>query len=224
MPTKIFKNPVEVGNRLEELGIPPGPLLEAAEAMVSARADCTPNDPPGARGWSSWKLGTRRVREELLTEDGWEKDETDQISSILNKALGIRIVVSNTDDATGIEHNERIPQNRSKKGAATDRVVQVNQGSFFHILEDSLKVVHLKSAPKKAIPIVTWYLCVYNEGEEFRAELSSPVGLDGGFFTDFVERIILIGPDGGDGAPVRRRFGEGDSGGTDFDIPVTRKK
>jgi hypothetical protein len=225
MPLKILNDLVEVGNRLEELGVPKAKLIEVIEAMVSARADCTPNDPPGSRGWSSYRMGTRRLREEFLIEVGWEKDDTDQIASIVNKKLGIRIVVANTDDATGIEDTERFPQNRSKKGAATDRVVQGNQLSFMDALDESLKViVAFKSVGETARPIITWYVCVYNEGDEVRAEFSCPVGLDGGFFTNFVERIFIIGPDGGDGAPVRRRPGGDGGDGSEFDIPVTRKK
>src|SRR5439155_19589619 len=100
---------------------------------------------------------------------------------------------------------------RTKNVAATDRVVQANQFSFMDVLDASLKVVSLKATGEATRPIITWYVCVYNEGDEFRGEFSCPVALDGGFFTNFVERIFIIGPDGGDGggAPVRRRVGEG---------------
>jgi hypothetical protein len=186
MPVKILKDLVEVGNRLEELGVSKTKLIDVIEAMVSARADCTPNDPPGSRGWSSYRMGTRRLREEFLTEDGWEKDDTDQIASIVNKKIGLRIVVANTDDATGIEDGERFPQNRSKKGAATDRIVQSNQLSFMDALDESLTVIALRSSEQIRRPIITWYVCVYNEGDEVRAEFSCPVDVEGGFL-----RILL---------------------------------
>jgi hypothetical protein len=169
-------------------------------------------------------MGTRRLREEFLTEKGWEKDDTDQIASIVNKTVGLRIIVANTDDVTGIEDAGRFPQNRSKKGAATDRIVQCNQLSFMDKLDESLKVIALRSVGKTAHSIITWYLCVYNEGDEVRAEFSCPVGLDGGLFTDFDERIVIVGPDGGDSAPIRRRSGSDSEDGSEFDVPVTRKK
>jgi hypothetical protein len=224
MPVKIFKNLIEVNNRLEQLGLNREKLLEVVEAMLAARADCTPNDPPGSRGWSSWRMGTRRMREEFLVEDGWERDETDQISSIVNKKLGVRIVVANTDNATGIDHDGCIPQNSSKKGIATDRAVHVNQLSFMEKLDESVNIVALKSLPNASRPIITLYLCVYDNGDEFRAELSCPAGLDGGFFTDFRERVFLNSSDDSDGNPVRRRAGGDDDGGSEFNIPVTRKK
>jgi hypothetical protein len=222
MPTKILKDQIEVGNRLETLNFTREELLEVADAMIGAKAECTDNDPPGARGWLSYRWGTRRLREVKLTQEDWEKDDTDQIASILNKKLSIRVAVSNTDDGTGIDDPDRYPQNRSKKGGATDRAVHVNQLSFMEALDASVKVVALRAEDRPSGPVITWYLCVYSEGDVFRAELSCPVGIDGGFFTGFVERIFLIGADDDSGEPLRRRTDDGPDH-SEFDIPVTRK-
>jgi hypothetical protein len=70
--------------------------------------------------------------------------------------------------------------------------------------------------------LVSWFLLVYVDGDDFRAELSCPVEIEGGFFTDFSERIVLTGPNGGGG--VKKRSDEPDDGDPmEFDIPVTRK-
>jgi hypothetical protein len=223
MAAQVWKKPVDVGNRLDKVfKLKKEQLLEVVEAMVRAKADCTPNDPPGSFGWSAYKMGTRRLREITLSEPGWEKDDTDQIPSVVNKELGVRIAVANTDDATGLELERRIPQNRAQKGAATDRVVHANQLSFVAALDESLKVVSFKKAAAPPKGIVTWYLCTYCEGEEFRAEISAPKRVDDGYFDDFYERIILTGEDGGDGGEIARRHG-GNDGGPEFEIPVTRK-
>jgi hypothetical protein len=224
MPAKVWKKPIDVGNRLEKLfGLKKEQLVEIVEAMVRAKADWTPNDPPGSRGWSAYKMGTRRLREVTLTEKGWEKDDTDQIPGVINKVRGVRLVVANTDDVTGMEEDGRNPQNRSKKGAATDRVVHANQLSFMKALDESLNVVPLKKAPNSPDRIITWYLCTYCEGEEFRAELSCPNVLEDGYFADFYERIFLTDDDGSDGGEAVRRSDDGDDS-SGFEIPVTRKK
>jgi hypothetical protein len=224
MPAQVWKKPIDVGNRLEKLfRLTRDQLLEVVEAMVRAKADCTPNDPPGSRGWSAYKMGTRRLREITLVEKGYEKDDADQIPGVINKSLGIRLVVANTDDATGIEQDGRIPQNRSRKGAATDQVVQANQLSFMKALDESLRVVPLKKAGEvSAGQIITWYICTYGEGDEFRAEISCPKVIEDGYFADFYERIFLTQDDGGGGEVVRRSGDDGD--GPDFEITVTRKK
>ncbi|HQZ13564.1 MAG TPA: glycosyltransferase, partial [Devosia sp.] len=131
-----LKSLIEVGNRLDRLGTSRDVLLEVINAVVAARAECTENDPAGSRGWRGWQMGTRRNRELHGQIDGWEKDDTDQIASVVNRGLGIKIIVCNTDEGTCVEG--LTPQNRSKKGAATERVVDRNQYTFF----DKLDVPH----------------------------------------------------------------------------------
>ena len=216
----IFRKPIEVENRLEaRFGFTREELLDIIGVMVGARRDCTDNDPAGSIGWASYRAGTRRARE-VLRSRGYIKDATDQIEASINKARGIKIVVANTDAATGLEDFN--PQNNSKKGAATDRVVSSNQCSFLRELEESLPVVPLKSKAARKDDTLTWYLCLYQDKDEVRAELSLPTEVENGFFADFVERIILIGDEGFDGTTVKRH-GSDDEGASEFDIPVSRK-
>ncbi len=215
MNLKLLTNPIEVGNRLDELGLTREDLLEVVESMVAARNSCTENDPPSAPGFKSWSDGTRRLRE-IGAPLGWERNNDDYVCSIYHDKRGIKIAVCNTDDGTGIEMGQ--PQNRSKKGAATDRIICSNQSLFTNVLEDSKNVVQLPSGSS----VVYWYLCVYCEGDVVRAELSCPSECDGGFFKSFMERIILIGGGEDDGGlRVRRDTPDGDAG---FEINVTRKQ
>ena len=39
----------------------------------------------------------------------------------------------------------------------------------------------------------SWYLCVYDDGNDVR-ELSSPIGFKSGYFIKFSERIFILGP------------------------------
>lgn len=220
MPAIIRVNPIEVSNRLAQIGFTLEEMLEVVGAMVSGRNGCTENDPLGAPGWTAYKDGTRRLRE-IARSKGWDKDDSDQFPWILNRELGLRIGVCNSDDATGCE--DRTPQNRNKKGAAADKSVEGNQqGSLLDYLEPP-KIIPISLAKKQPGIIVSWYVCVFSEGDEHRAELSCPVEIEGGFFADFVERIILIGPGEG-GAKVERHGGNRGADGGEFDIPVIRKK
>jgi hypothetical protein len=118
-------NPVEVSNRLEELGWTAEELLEVAEAMVAARFSCTDNDPASAPGWMSWKDGTRRMRE-IGTLKGLLKAEVGQIPCVVDTVRKLKFSVSNTDDGTAIEG--RVPQNQSRKGPGTERAVARHAG------------------------------------------------------------------------------------------------
>lgn len=217
----IFRaNPIEVDNRLEQLGWSRAELLEVVGAMVSARNSCTDNDPVSAPGWMSWKEGSRRLREIGLPK-GLAKSDADQIPWVVDLGRGLRIAVSNTDEGTGQPHPQ-MPHNCSQKGPATNRVVGGNQLNLFAQLDASnAKVVPLTMAGPQPGIIASWYLCVFGGGEEARAELSCPVAAEGGYFTDFVERIVLLGPDDGGNPFLRREDDEG--GGEEFDIPVSRK-
>lgn len=223
MQTQIVAKPLEVENELEKIALSAGQVLEIVHAMAGARADTTENDPPGAAGWSAWRMGIRRSREVTIHDKrfpDWERDETGQVSSVVNRKVGVRLLVSNTDDGTGIVSQDRFPQNRSKKGAATDGIVQGNQG-VFEFMEEASNVVAFPKASDGDQEIVSWYLCVYSFGDELRAELSCPVGIEGGFFTKFSKRIIILGGDGTGIDPVKSKKPDGEV--VEFDIPVARK-
>jgi hypothetical protein len=223
MPAIVVTKPHEVANELERIGLSSEQVLEIVHAMAGAKADATENDPPGAAGWSAWRMGIRRSREVTVHDvrfPDWERDETGQVSSVVNRKIGVRLLVSNTDDGTGIDADDRFPQNRSKKGAATDRIVQCNQGAF-EFMEQASNVVAFPKAADDAQGVTSWYVCVYADGEELRAELSCPVGIEGGFFTGFSKRIIILGGDGTGIDPIKRNKPDGEI--VEFDIPVSRK-
>jgi hypothetical protein len=223
MPTLVFSTPAQVDGRLSEFGITREQLVEIIQAMVAAKAECTENDPPSAPGWSSWRHGTRRARE-VFRSDGWLKDDTDQLPTIVKPSIGMRIAVANTDDGTGITSAGIYPQNRSRKGAATDRAIDLNQHTLFGDAgEDDGVVVKFKPRDTHTDAITTFYLCVFNEGDEVRAEFSCPILVENGFFMGFSERIILFGP--GEWPPkIKTSKHDDDTGdGSDYDIPVRRK-
>ena len=223
MPVVIVSQAVKVANELERIGLSGEQALEIVHAMAGAKADATENDPPGAAGWSSWRMGVRRAREVTIHDKrfpDWERDETGQVSSVINRAIGVRLLVANTDDGTGIDAEDRFPQNRSKKGAATDRIVQTNQ-SVFEFMEQASNVVAFPKAADAAQGITSWCVCVYADGGELRAEVSCPTGIEGGFFNGFSKRIIILGGDGTGIDPVRHKKPDGEV--VEFDIPVARK-
>jgi hypothetical protein len=216
----IRKSPIEVKNRLAELGWTREQLIEVVDAMVSARNDTTENDPSSAPGWMAWKDGTRRLREIALPM-GWQRDETNNVPSVINPEKGLKIAVCNTDDGTGVEG--RPPQNRTKKGPATDRMIS-EQGWLF-LPSEAPKIIPFEGSRQSSGSLATFYLCVFHEGEEVRAELSCPVDAQAGYITDFSERILLISSgDNYRGVKFVPDKGDDSGDGGEFEIPVSRKK
>lgn len=221
MPARLIFNPIEVLNRLNDFDFSTEELLEVVGAMVAARNSCTENHPASAPGWYSWSEGGRRLREIGLMKADWFRDETNGVPAIINRKFGIKIAVCNTDDGTCRNEKDRVPQNRTKKGPATDRIAEENRQMILPGLEVAVSNVVPISAPRDAAGITVYYLCVYHEGDDVRAELSCPSETEGGYFSDFVERIFLIGgEDDDDGGVSRKNDVPGDD---EFDIPVIRK-
>lgn len=227
MKVVIFKNLVEVSNKLAERGTSRELMMAVLDAMVAAKNECTDNDPAGSRGWRAWQMGTRRNREVHVGISDWQKDDTDQISSIVSKKLGLRIVICNTDDGTCMDAGE--PQNCSKKGVGNEKAIDGNQISLFPDAElpaarktSGDNIVVLKAARTSVGPVTTLYFCAHIQGDEVRAELSCPVSFEGGFFGKFVERIYIVGGDTPQDGSAKQAPSRDD--GSEYDIPVKLKK
>ncbi|HJU15369.1 MAG TPA: hypothetical protein VJ770_02765 [Stellaceae bacterium] len=204
----------DVDRRLGELDLSREELIEVIRACVAAHGGCTDNDPPSAKGWEAWRWGVRRLRE-IYRPAGFDKDETGGLSTTVNRARRYRIAVVNTDDATGLP-GDRIPQNRNKKGPASEQATTINQ----QLLPGYDWPRRTPDGQEPVSDLPTWHLCVYIEGDEVRAELSLLVEFKSGFFTECSERIILIGQDDW------QKLDFGDSSGDlgpEFDVDVRRK-
>jgi hypothetical protein len=213
-------NPIEVRNRLEELGVTKDQMMEVVAAAVGGRNNCTNFDPRSAPGWSSWREGNRRLRE-ILVPLGWEMDEAEGIPSVIHRPTKTQITMCNTDAGTGLKDYH--PQQTSKKGSATEEKVSKNQLALGGILDNSLNQKVVRLSPKTIGFITCWYLCVYCEEDEVRAELSCPVECVDGYFRSFSERIFLI-DDSGDGGGAKVRNQEPGGGDAGFEITVLRKQ
>jgi hypothetical protein len=181
----------DVARRLADFGMTREQLLEVIRACASGAGNVTENDPPGTHGWETYRFGVRRLREELRP-DGWEPDNTDGLATITNAQLKMRIAVANTNDATGILDRTRFPQNRNKKGPTAERAAETNQALLPGV--DWPAVTKLRGDVIDIDDLVTWYLCIYVNGDDVRAELSLLDKVEDGWFTDWKERIIILKP------------------------------
>jgi hypothetical protein len=207
----------DVGRRLSDFDLKREILIEIVKACVAARGDCTDNDPPAAPGWMSWSRGTRRARE-LLRPQKWEKDDANSFSTVVNHDRRIRIAISNTDSGTGTLCG--MPRNSSRKGAASEGAIDQNGTlPLFPHLPVSMAPAKPQAVEMANGEYATWYLCVYVGDEDIRAELSLPIDMEGGFFRDFRERIIILGPDDW----KQMELAGSDDLGPDIEVNVVRK-
>lgn len=184
----IVAEPLLVAQRIrEKFGWVLADFYEVIDAMVAARNSCTENDVPAARGTRAYLDGTRRLREMGRKHDGWELNEEGGLCGIMNEARGIKLLVCNTDEDTGLPGG--LPQNRNRKGAATSTAISGQQLLLSEILREADYGEHSG--------LKIWYLFVYSDGHDtVRAELACPMGTQSGYFEDFAERIIIQGQEG----------------------------
>lgn len=204
MTEKTRVDEADVNLRLRELGASRQGLLQAVKAAVVGYDGCTDNDPPGARGYETYRCGTRDLRA-ALSADGFERDDKGNLASAVNKKTGVRIVVLNTDDATG--DLTRTPANRRGKGVLHERAIEGTTG-WFEGME-----------PEDQENFDIWYLCVFVSGEKVTAELSRPDAIVGGFIVAWKERIILVRP----GEWDRLDFGSLEDDAPEIEVSVQRK-
>lgn len=211
----VRANEWDVASRLAQLDLTKSQLIEIVKACVAGHAGCTDNDPPNAKGYESWRWGVRRARE-LLRQEGWEKDDSGNFSTIVNHKRKIRIAIMNSDDGAGLV--DRIPQNRAKKGPNSEKVATTN-GQLLLIGSNDWPVPTL-SEQTNFDEYSTWHLCVHINGDVVRAELSLLNNFSCGYFTDYLEKIIVLGSGDWDKLDF---VGDSDDYGPELDIEIARK-
>lgn len=165
-------------DRLESLGLTQAGLIDVVQGAVSARNSATPFHPKNAPGLLSWIDGSYHLRR-VFVPMGWEPCDRDNVSSITHPELGLKVIYQNAERAGDIRFE---PIAKSMKGAGSARVVASGQPDFFPEL-----IAEQERSPQEA-----WYLFVFANGLDVRAELSRPMTIKSGQFEGFHERIILL--------------------------------
>lgn len=215
MSAKLQVEPIAVANRLHELfGVSKDQLIQVVQAGAEGRNECTAHHPASMAGTRCWGDSTRAMRD-LFVPLGWRADNTDNIPSVIHTKRGIKLAVTNTDSATGIQWGH--PQPIREKGGGSQRAVFPNQAVLAPVLDASLNNI---SGSESSF----WYLCIFCGLETVRAELVCPILDSEGGFKDFHERIAIIGEDDDLGLRRRTTTPEAPVTAGDFDIPVTRKQ
>jgi hypothetical protein len=211
----IYDTPADAMRRLAELGVPLEALQRAVQAGHVARITCTENDPPQAPGTDAWRYTIRALRDELCSR-GWRKADPHNFSLTINDARQINIVVESGDALTRQKHGS--PRTKSLKGLYIEAATVRNniEGDLFpETLSDDLRRI------ASILEYPTWIFLIYITDQEYRAELSLPIAMEGEQITDWSERIFIPDPETPFGSQIEPDVGE--PAGPDIDVPVRRK-
>lgn len=203
----VHKDAAEAGTRLADFGVTRDELMAVVGAAVGARRSASAFAPASAGGLMAWIRGTEALRA-LFLPKGWEITRTDNIEAVYHAESGVKIIYQSADRAGDPIAD---PLAVSKKGQGSARAVECGQGDLFpETVVEAMRELNAAS----------WYLFVYADGDDVRAELSFPRAIEDDQFRGFNERIIL----------VRRGEWEGIDLSADsvpapeLDVPVRRKK
>jgi hypothetical protein len=170
---KIWNTPVDVHQRLDQLGLKKEAIDYAIRRGLLARLECTPNHPvtaPGFHGWSGTVCGLR----DSMLPTGWERDNEANQGLVVNPANSVTIAVVPGDHNTG--RKDAIPTTRSPRGPMTDAAVQSNSYFLFHEMEED------QIAALAAVRRDFWLLMVYvsEDAQRVQYELSRPIQMSEG--------------------------------------------
>ncbi|MGA3105890.1 MAG: hypothetical protein ABSD53_15520 [Terriglobales bacterium] len=183
----ILKEPIDVRNRLAELGLEEEDLRFAVQRGAAAAAECTDNHPIQAPGFYRWSEAIAAKRERLLPK-GWERFNDGGLPFTVDPTGTIAITVAAGDEFTGCP--DKNPSTKSSKGPRTFHAVEDN--SQLPLLFDGVPIrpEHLTSSHGR----MTWLLLAYPHygSREIKSELSRPVRMgEDNRVQGWAERIIL---------------------------------
>ncbi len=206
MNLAVLRDHKVVEERLSGFGTTRNEILEIVLAAVAARNESVRNDPNTAAGLLSWIYGTRRLREIFLPK-GWKLDRDNGLESVVNEDSGIKIVFQNASCAADPLH---APRALSRKGPGSARAVDLGQYFLFPTDE-----------PVENNNATIWYLFVYIDGDDIRAEFSCPRSIENDQFKGFHERIFLL--EKGELDEIQLEDDE-NATASDFEVSVTRRE
>ena len=186
----VYKDPIDVRNKLSDLGVPLELLIEAAQQGFAERLNATPFDPVTAAGTDAWRYPVRVLRAGL-EEIGWRIDNPRNLPIVISDERGVNITVSSGDDFTGFD-GARKPRSKNPKGVLIEEAITRNifQGELF---PEQVPIAVRKF--DRTLKYPTWIFLLHITENEIRAELSLPNSMDSGDYVDgWAERILISVP------------------------------
>jgi hypothetical protein len=181
---RVYTEIHEIDARLVPFGVTRDELIEVVRGVVAARADAVENDPATAEGLLAYIFGTRLIRS-VLRSKGWHLHRENNIESVLHPDKPLKVIYQSVDLAASRAHR---PQAVSGKGSGSDLIIARGQGDLFS--EEDIKKAH--AARFDPVDQGAWYFCISVHGDDVRAELSLPSGIENGNFKGFIERIFIL--------------------------------
>ena len=185
---KIVANPLDVDLRLSDFGVNREGIRYIALAANGARNDSIAFDPKTAPGLFSYIYGVRALREVFVGNAGYAQVSRQNIEAVYDAPL--RKIMFQTVD---VACTAAAPKAISEIGVGKQAVIERAGRSLFPEFdrEEDQRIAKLSEYERAE----AWYLCVAFSDAGVTCELSRPRGVANKQFSDFDERIFIIGHD-----------------------------
>ena len=188
----IISDPVEVDERLADIGIPQYPLWMALQNGLRYKAGLTAHDTQAIRGIGVWNAILRGLADASVRHD-WIKQESNNFAEIGRDGLSIAILAG--DSTTGKEiESVAGPRNAWPFEEGHRKRTNTRIGRNLLLLRHRHHFSSVSASWDR--PPFTYFLVHYidvNEGKVW-GELSLPTHVVDGYITEWHERIILPPP------------------------------
>ncbi len=196
---RVIHWPLEVDDRLKELGLNRESLWQAIQAGINYKASLTQFNTNAVKGIGVWDAIHRALGEQVCA-DKWIRQEPGNFAYMMHPSENWGVAVLAGDKGTGLSDpqvsNQSPFSGRARK--RTRQAIRQNEvvtGWQTHIAQENTKAWQ----GIMPIPILTYFLVHHIDlnSETVCAELSLPVRLtaSGDYISAWAERILLPPPD-----------------------------
>ncbi len=209
----IVIGPDAAAEYLRRMDIDIADVYQAIEAGDISAGNRDSHDSVIAAGMSRW-LDTVGVLRRSLARGQWVSSDPRNRPVSDHRELPYGLSTVGATEHTGIADHPSGPRAARRKGIATAEAVNTTIPLItVATLRRQTPVVDM-AAP----PAGNWFLLYHRDTGEVRAEISLPLGFEGGQFTGWLVRVILPEWRPADGAAARKPR---DVGGKDVDFEVS---
>lgn len=166
------------------------PLIEQVIAQaVSATYSITDNHPGSAKGTILYNEVIAGIREQFVSQE-FDRKCVNNIELTISQKRGIAFYFCRGNEQTGL--NDAFPHSLRKKGSRTQQVLGLKPHGALN--EDLFPTLNQSAELYADNTLTIWAILIYADfnGNDFRAELGIPLGVNRkGYIEKFERRIIL---------------------------------
>jgi len=181
----VYSDPQKAERRLRQLDLAMPTMTGCLQVGVSAAALTTLNHPTNWGGLSLWAEAIRWLRETLIQQGGWRRDDRNSLPTVVRGSGETGMAIAVVRGGAGTGDPKANPTTEYPRGTVTIARIERNG-----ILPEFEHLAAEEDVAADDVPL--WLLLHRREGDKLVAELSFPLEISkSGFVEKWGERIMI---------------------------------